>query len=103
MHFLTTWGPSGHRLFVSAFMLTTKVICSDTYSNKSWSVVNSLLDVYHDLFHHRAVDGAAMRSEDDLTYKLGEIIKAPAHVRGCEEEGAPAPGKCRRGEIKCSY
>ena len=31
-----------------------------------------------------------MRSEDDLTYKLGDIIKASANVRRCEEEGAPA-------------
>ena len=37
-----------------------------------------------------AVDGGAMRSEDDLTYKLGDIIKASANVRRCEEEGAPA-------------
>ncbi|KAG1829448.1 hypothetical protein EV424DRAFT_1316696 [Suillus variegatus] len=32
-------GSSGHHLFVSAFMLTSKVICDNTYSNKSWSIV----------------------------------------------------------------
>jgi len=32
-------GSSGHRLFVSAFMLASKVICDETYSNKSWSIV----------------------------------------------------------------
>ncbi|KAF8315634.1 beta and beta-prime subunits of DNA dependent RNA-polymerase [Clavulina sp. PMI_390] len=37
-----------------------------------------------------AVDGGTMRSEDDLTYKLSEIIKASANVRKCEQEGAPA-------------
>lgn len=31
-----------------------------------------------------------MRSEDDLTYKLAEVIKASASVRRCEQEGAPA-------------
>ena len=36
------------------------------------------------------VDGGAMRSEDDLTYKLGDIIKASVNVRRCETEGAPA-------------
>jgi DNA-directed RNA polymerase II subunit RPB1 len=36
------------------------------------------------------VDGGAMRSEDDLTYKLGDIIKASANVRRCEQEEAPA-------------
>ncbi|KAJ7167370.1 beta and beta-prime subunits of DNA dependent RNA-polymerase [Mycena crocata] len=35
------------------------------------------------------VDGGAMRSEDDLTYKLGDIVKASANVRICENEGAP--------------
>ncbi|EIW80626.1 hypothetical protein CONPUDRAFT_82776 [Coniophora puteana RWD-64-598 SS2] len=37
--FPTARGSSGHRLFVSAFMIASKVICDDTYSNKSWSIV----------------------------------------------------------------
>lgn len=32
-------GSSGHRLFVSAYMLASKIICDDTYSNKSWCIV----------------------------------------------------------------
>ncbi|KAJ6577276.1 hypothetical protein B0H19DRAFT_1336230, partial [Mycena capillaripes] len=34
-------GSSGRRLFISAFMIASKVIsdCDDTYSNKSWSIV----------------------------------------------------------------
>ncbi|KAH8104386.1 hypothetical protein DFH11DRAFT_1498460, partial [Phellopilus nigrolimitatus] len=32
-------GSSGHRLFPSAFMIASKVVCDDTYSNKSWAVV----------------------------------------------------------------
>ncbi|KAJ4482204.1 hypothetical protein J3R30DRAFT_3699623 [Lentinula aciculospora] len=32
-------GSSGHRLFISVFMIASKVMCDDTYSNKSWSVV----------------------------------------------------------------
>lgn len=36
-----------------------------------------------------SVDGGAMRSEDDLTYKLGEILKASALVRKHEAEGVP--------------
>lgn len=35
-----------------------------------------------------SVDGG-MRSEDDLTYKLGEILKASAQVRKHEAEGVP--------------
>ena len=37
--FPTARGLSGHRLFVSAFMLASKVICDDTYSNKSRLIV----------------------------------------------------------------
>ena len=32
-------GSSGHRLFLAAYMLASKVVCDDTYSNKSWAVV----------------------------------------------------------------
>ncbi|KIK57986.1 hypothetical protein GYMLUDRAFT_45554 [Collybiopsis luxurians FD-317 M1] len=32
-------GSSGHRLFISAYMIASKVLCDDTYSNKSWCVV----------------------------------------------------------------
>jgi hypothetical protein len=32
-------GSSGHRLFISAFMISSKVMCDDTYSNKSWAIV----------------------------------------------------------------
>jgi DNA-directed RNA polymerase II subunit RPB1 len=39
---------------------------------------------------YSSCDGGAMRSEDDLTYKLGDIIKASINVRRCETEGAPA-------------
>jgi hypothetical protein len=31
-----------------------------------------------------------MRSEDDLTYKLGEVIKASTNVRKSEQGGSPA-------------
>jgi len=32
-------GSSGHHLFISAFMIASKIICDDTYSNKSWCIV----------------------------------------------------------------
>ena len=37
--FPTARGSSGHRLFLSAFMIASKVMCDDTYSNKSWLIV----------------------------------------------------------------
>jgi DNA-directed RNA polymerase II subunit RPB1 len=38
-----------------------------------------------------SVDGSSqgMRSEDDLTYKLSDIIRANSNVRRCEQEGSP--------------
>lgn len=37
--FPTARGSSVHCLFISAFMIASKVICDDTYSNKSWAIV----------------------------------------------------------------
>jgi hypothetical protein len=37
--FLAAKGSSGYRLFISAFMPTSQIICDDTYSSKSWCVV----------------------------------------------------------------
>ncbi|KAJ7793036.1 hypothetical protein B0H14DRAFT_2393895, partial [Mycena olivaceomarginata] len=37
--FPTARGSSCHYLFISAFMIVSKVICDDTYSNKLWSIV----------------------------------------------------------------
>ena len=37
--FVAARGSSGHRLFISAFMIPSKVICDNTYSNKSWCIV----------------------------------------------------------------
>jgi hypothetical protein len=39
MRFPNARGSCGHRLFLSAFMIASKVICDDTYSNHSWSIV----------------------------------------------------------------
>ena len=37
--FPTATVSSSHRLFIAAFMIASKVICDDTDSNRSWSVV----------------------------------------------------------------
>jgi hypothetical protein len=60
--FPTARGPSGHRLFISAFMITSKVICDDTYLPPftlhftrsfflfPWSLVLGVVLVYGFLF-----------------------------------------------------
>ncbi|KAJ7826224.1 hypothetical protein B0H14DRAFT_2179439, partial [Mycena olivaceomarginata] len=40
--FPTAHGSSSYRLFISTFMIVSKVICDDTYSNKSWSIVREI-------------------------------------------------------------
>jgi hypothetical protein len=37
--FIAARGSYGHRLFISAFVIASKVICDDMYSNKSWCIV----------------------------------------------------------------
>jgi hypothetical protein len=32
-------GSNGHRLFITAFMIASKVVCDGSYSNRTWCVV----------------------------------------------------------------
>ena len=40
---------SGHCLFISTFMLTSKVICDNTYSNKSQSIIGQSMFALRDI------------------------------------------------------
>ncbi|KAF8257930.1 hypothetical protein EI94DRAFT_1626163 [Lactarius quietus] len=42
-------GSSGHQLFISAFMLASKIICDNTYSNKSWCIVGQGMFVLQEI------------------------------------------------------
>ncbi|TCD64722.1 DNA-directed RNA polymerase II subunit rpb1 [Steccherinum ochraceum] len=63
---------------------------SDEYARPEWMILTVMPVPPPPVRPSIAVDGGAMHSEDDLTYKLGDIIKASANVRQCEQEGAPA-------------
>ncbi|KAK0440787.1 DNA-directed RNA polymerase II, subunit 1 [Armillaria borealis] len=63
---------------------------SDEYARPEWMILTVLPVPPPPVRPSISVDGGTMRSEDDLTFKLGEIIKASANVRRCEQEGAPA-------------
>ena len=69
--------------FLTAFVHrnSQKIPWLGRQSTMNWTWVRDLLD---------AVDGGVMWSEDDLTYKLGDIIKPSTNVRRCEQEGVPA-------------
>ncbi|KAJ6573844.1 DNA-directed RNA polymerase II, subunit 1 [Mycena vulgaris] len=63
---------------------------SDEYARPEWMILTVMPVPPPPVRPSIAVDGGTMRSEDDLTYKLGDIIKASANVRRCENEGTPA-------------
>ncbi|KIM82650.1 hypothetical protein PILCRDRAFT_7572 [Piloderma croceum F 1598] len=63
---------------------------SDVYARPEWMILTVLPVPPPPVRPSIAVDGGAMRSKDDLTYKLGDIIKASINIRRCESEGAPA-------------
>ena len=44
IHFPTTHGSSCQCLFIAAFMIASKVMSDDKYSNKSWSIVGQGID-----------------------------------------------------------
>ena len=62
---------------------------SEEYARPDWMILTVLPVPPPPVRPSITTDGGAMRSEDDLTYKLGDVIKASANVRRCEEEGAP--------------
>ncbi|KAI0271722.1 RNA polymerase II large subunit [Gloeopeniophorella convolvens] len=63
---------------------------SDEYARPEWMILTVMPVPPPPVRPSIAVDGGTMRSEDDLTYKLGEIIKASTNVRKSEQEGSPA-------------
>jgi hypothetical protein len=63
---------------------------SDEYARPEWMILTILPVPPPPVRPSIAVDGGTMRSEDDLTYKLGEIIRSSTDVRKSEQEGSPA-------------
>lgn len=61
------------------------------YARPEWMIITVLPVPPPPVRPSIAVDGGnGMRGEDDLTYKLGDIIRANGNVRTCEAEGSPA-------------
>ena len=64
---------------------------SNDYARPEWMIITVLPVPPPPVRPSIAVDGGnGMRGEDDLTYKLGDIIRANGNVRRCETEGSPA-------------
>lgn len=64
---------------------------SEKYARPDWMIITVLPVPPPPVRPSITSDGASGgRGEDDLTYKLSDIIKANANVRRCDQEGAPA-------------
>lgn len=62
---------------------------SEAYARPDWMILTVLPVPPPPVRPSISVDGGVRRSEDDLTYKLAEIIRASGNVRRSEQEGAP--------------
>ena len=62
---------------------------SENYARPDWMIV-TVLPVPPPAVRPSIQQGDGMKSHDDLTFKLGDIIKANANVKKGEVEGAPA-------------
>ena len=69
-----------------------KMGLSNDYARPEWMIITVLPVPPPPVRPSISVDGSGqgMRGEDDLTYKLGDIIRANGNVRRCETEGSPA-------------
>jgi DNA-directed RNA polymerase II subunit RPB1 len=64
---------------------------SNDYARPEWMIITVLPVPPPPVRPSVAMDGASgVRGEDDLTYKLGDIIRANQNVQRCEQEGSPA-------------
>ncbi|KAI9885625.1 MAG: hypothetical protein M1823_002587 [Watsoniomyces obsoletus] len=70
-----------------------KLGLNNDYARPEWMIITVLPVPPPAVRPSVSMDGASAqggRSEDDLTYKLGDIIRANGNVRRCEQEGSPA-------------
>ncbi|KAJ6451309.1 DNA-directed RNA polymerase II, subunit 1 [Mycena sanguinolenta] len=63
---------------------------SDEHARPEWMILSVMPVPPPPVRPSVVVDGGAMRSEDDLTHKLVDIIKASTNLRNRENDGAPA-------------
>ncbi|KAG5355221.1 DNA-directed RNA polymerase II subunit RPB1 [Yarrowia sp. E02] len=62
---------------------------NEDYARPEWLIITTLPVPPPPVRPSIAINDTA-RGEDDLTYKLADILKANANVQRCEQEGAPA-------------
>jgi hypothetical protein len=88
-------GSSGHRLFISALMIASKVLCDDTYSNKPWVIVAQKMFALQEI--NQMERELCAHLEWNLNVQGDEIVEFEARIRS--EHGSksiaastPSPG-----------
>ena len=71
-YFTTAHRSSSHHLFLSAFMIASKVICDDSYANKSWSIVSQGMFRLHKINQMECVMCQYLNLE--LNVELGRVV-----------------------------
>jgi DNA-directed RNA polymerase II subunit RPB1 len=68
-----------------------KMGLSNDYARPEWMIITVLPVPPPPVRPSISMDGSGQggRSEDDLTFKLGDIIRANGNVKRCEQEGSP--------------
>lgn len=69
-----------------------KLGLSNDYARPEWMIITVLPVPPPTVRPSISMDGTSQggRSEDDLTFKLSDIVRANGNVRRCEQEGSPA-------------
>jgi DNA-directed RNA polymerase II subunit RPB1 len=62
---------------------------SNDYARPEWMILTVLPVPPPPVRPSISVEGSGMRGEDDLTYKLGDIIRANSNVRNADLDGSP--------------
>ena len=102
-------GSLGYRLFVSAFMIASKVICDDTYSNKSWSIIGQGMlqlreinqmerEMCQYLDWELSVEPGTLKEFEDMVRKdfagPGPYLRAPDNIETRCHLHQPLPHHC---------
>ncbi|KAL8870861.1 MAG: hypothetical protein Q9174_003190 [Haloplaca sp. 1 TL-2023] len=62
---------------------------SNDYARPEWMIITVLPVPPPPVRPSISMDGGGLRGEDDLTYKLGDIIRANGNVKRCDLDGSP--------------
>jgi hypothetical protein len=81
-------GSSGHRLFISAFMIASKMVCDDTYSNQSWCIVGQKM------FALKEMNQMEREMCSYLDWQLVSVLRPSIESCACADSSSPTERFC---------